>query len=129
MSSRNIRILSLSFFFVACVVLLSNQLVSAATAGDAVCEGAGAVVGGSGCSIGADGTSVQTILKLAINILSWIAGVIAVIMVIISGMKYTTSGGDSGKVAGAKRTLIYALIGAGVATVAQTIVRYVISTL
>jgi Type IV secretion system pilin len=69
---------------------------------------------------------VKNIIKLIINIFSLIVGVIAVIMIIIGGLKYITSGGDSGNISGAKNTILYAIIGLVVVALAQVIVRFVL---
>lgn len=69
---------------------------------------------------------VNDIIKLVINIFSLIVGVISVIMIIIGGLKYITSGGDSGNVSGAKNTILYAVIGLVVVALAQVIVRFVL---
>lgn len=61
-----------------------------------------------------------------INILSVIVGIIAVIMIIIGGFRYITSGGDPNRIASAKNTIIYALIGLLIAVFAQVIVRFVL---
>lgn len=69
---------------------------------------------------------VGDIVRLIINIFSWIVGVIAVIMIIVGGLKYITSGGDSGNVTGAKNTILYAVVGLVVVALAQFIVRFVL---
>lgn len=69
---------------------------------------------------------VNDIIRLVINIFSLIVGVISVIMIIIGGLKYITSGGDSGNVSGAKNTILYAVIGLVVVALAQVIVRFVL---
>jgi TRAP-type C4-dicarboxylate transport system permease small subunit len=66
-------------------------------------------------------------LKRIINIFSVIVGVIAVIMIIIGGLKYITSGGESSNVSGAKNTIIYAIVGLVIVALAQFIVRFVLS--
>jgi hypothetical protein len=48
-------------------------------------------------------------------------------MIIISGIRYMTSGGDSNKVSAAKSALIYALIGIAVAGAAQLLVHFALS--
>lgn len=73
------------------------------------------------------GDRVNNIIKLVINIFSLVVGVISVIMIIIGGLKYITSGGDSGNVTGAKNTILYAIIGLVVVALAQVIVRFVLS--
>ena len=69
---------------------------------------------------------VNQMIRLVINIFSLIVGVISVIMIIIGGLKYITSGGDSGNVSGAKNTILYAVIGLIVVALAQVIVRFVL---
>lgn len=73
------------------------------------------------------GSGVSDIISTAVEILSYIAGVAAVIMVVVSGFRYITSGGDSNRVSGAKNTLVYALIGIAVAALAQVLVHFVLS--
>lgn len=80
-----------------------------------------------GCAVGSTGTSFSGLVKKIINIFSIIIGVIAVIMIIIGGLKYITSGGDSGNVSSAKNTIIYALVGLVIVALAQFIVRFVLS--
>lgn len=72
------------------------------------------------------GDRVSDLLKRVINIFSWIVGVIAVIMIIVGGLKYITSGGDSSNVSSAKNTILYALVGLVIVALAQFIVRFVL---
>ncbi len=73
------------------------------------------------------GDKVTNIIKLVINIFSLIVGVASVIMIIIGGLKYITSGGESGNITGAKNTILYAIIGLVVVALAQVIVKFVLS--
>ena len=73
-----------------------------------------------------NGSGVQSTLGAAVNILSIIVGAAAVVMIVVSGYKYIISGGDSTKVASAKSTLIYALVGIAVAALAQLLVHFVL---
>jgi hypothetical protein len=66
------------------------------------------------------------IIQDVINIFSLIVGVVSVIMIIIGGLKYITSGGDSGNVTGAKNTILYAVIGLVVVALSQFIVHFVL---
>ncbi len=75
---------------------------------------------------GAAGTRVDNIITLVINIFSLIVGVVSVIMIIIGGLKYITSGGDSGNITGAKNTILYAIIGLVVVALAQVVVKFVL---
>lgn len=54
-------------------------------------------------------------------------GVVSVIMIIIGGLKYITSAGDSGNVSGAKNTILYAIIGLVIVALSQIIVRFVLA--
>ncbi|MBR2586960.1 hypothetical protein IKE71_01140 [Candidatus Saccharibacteria bacterium] len=53
-------------------------------------------------------------------------GIISVIMLIVGGVKYALSGGDSKAVTDAKNTIIYALIGLAVALLSYAIVSFVL---
>ena len=63
------------------------------------------------------------------NTVLFIVGVIAVIMLIIGGIKYVISGGDSKKVTDAKNTILYAIIGMVIAVFSYAIVTFVLSAL
>lgn len=63
------------------------------------------------------------------NTILYIVGIVAVIMLIIGGIKYVVSGGDSKKVTDAKNTVLYAIIGLVIAVFAYAIVNFVISAL
>lgn len=71
-------------------------------------------------------TGVSDAVSQAVDILSWIVGIASVIMIIVGGFKYITSGGASDKVSGAKNTIIYAIIGLVIVALAQFIVNFVI---
>ena len=63
------------------------------------------------------------------NTILYVVGVIAVIMLIIGGIRYVVSGGDSKKVTDAKNTVLYAIIGLVIAVFAYAIVNFVITSL
>lgn len=108
------------------------QYAGAQSLKDSACEGV-ALGGGSNCSDpGAEAAAqnqINTTVGTVINILSIIVGVAAVIMIIIGGFRYVTSGGDSASVNGAKNTILYAIIGLVVVALAQFIVRFVLGRL
>lgn len=74
----------------------------------------------------AKGTSFKSVVSDVVSVLSYIVGVVAIIMVIVGGFRYITSGGDSGKVSSAKSSIVYALIGVAVAALAQFLVHYIL---
>lgn len=69
------------------------------------------------------------VLLRVVNILSFVVGVASVIMVILGGLKYITSNGDSNSISSAKNTILYALIGAAVFLFSQAIIIFVIRRL
>ena len=69
------------------------------------------------------------VFKQVTNVILYIVSIIAVIMLIIGGIKYVVSGGDSKKVTDAKNTVLYAIIGLVIAFLAFAIVNFVISAL
>ena len=94
-----------------------------------LCQGGQLQIGGE-CNPADDrgaGSALNRILKLVINIFSLVVGVISVIMIIVGGLKYITSGGDTGNIQGAKNTILYAVIGLVVVALAQIIVRFVLN--
>lgn len=103
-------------------LIFTPQLALAQTNTDDVCEGV--KLTGGGCE---DDGSISKVIQTIINILSIITGVVAVIMIIIGGLRYVTSAGDSNNLSSAKNTILYAIIGLVVVAMAQVIVRFVIS--
>ena len=83
-------------------------------------------VGGSNSSAT---LKVDEIVLAVVNWLLFAVGVISVIMLIVGGIKYATSAGDSNKVTSAKNTIMYAIIGLAVAVLAFAIVGFVTNTL
>lgn len=79
------------------------------------------------CDVGDAESSVNDIIATVINIFSLVVGVVSVIMIIIGGLKYITSGGDSGNVSGAKNTILYAIVGLVIVALAQVIVKFVLN--
>ena len=69
------------------------------------------------------------IINTTANIIAWVGGFIAVFMIIFSGFRFITAGGDSGKVASARNTIIYSSIGLIVIVVARIIVSFVIGNI
>jgi hypothetical protein len=101
---------------------VTSMASAASSAKDDVCSGV--ALTGSACGNG-DAT-VTKIVKAAIQILTLIAGIAAVIMIIVAGLKFITSGGDSSAVSSAKNSLIYALVGIVVVALSQIIVHFVL---
>lgn len=69
---------------------------------------------------------VDNLFAKIVQILSFIVGVASVIVIIYAGFKYITSAGEQGRVANAKSTLLYALVGLAVAALAQLLIHFVL---
>ena len=62
-----------------------------------------------------------------INAIIAVLGLVAVVVIILGGVQYMTSAGDSGKVKKAKDTILYGVIGLVVCVIAAAIVNFVIT--
>jgi hypothetical protein len=69
------------------------------------------------------------VLTTVVNVLSMIAGVLAIFVILIGGVKFITSAGDSTSVASAKRAVLYAVISLVIVAFAQVMVRFVLNRL
>lgn len=70
---------------------------------------------------------VEPVFKIVTNTLLYIVGAISVIMIVVAGVMYTISSGDSAKVTRAKNMLTYAIVGLVVAFIAFAIVNWVMT--
>ena len=91
--------------------------------------------GGSGAANSSGdlcGAAVQddfpTMMKTVISIILFILGIIAVLMIVIGGVRYTTSNGESQQIKSAKDTIMYSVIGLIVAIMAYAIVGFIIDS-
>ena len=73
---------------------------------------------------GADGL----IMNVA-NFISVIAGIAAVIIIVLAGLRFVQAGGKSEDIAAARRMLIYALVGLVVIILARTLVGFALNIL
>jgi len=72
-------------------------------------------------------SSVGKLIRTIINVLSVVIGAIAVIMIIIGGFRYITSGGSAEGTKAARQTIVYAIVGLVVVALAQIIVHFVLN--
>lgn len=101
--------------------------VYAANVNESVNCGSNLSISQENCGISDTGTNLDGMIKFAINLFSVIVGIIAVVMIIVGGLKYITSGGDSGDITSAKNTILYAIVGLVVVALAQFIVHFVLA--
>ena len=73
------------------------------------------------------GDDVGDLIQKIVNVLLFIIGTVSVIMIIIGGIRYTTSNGDSNRVKQAKDTILYSIIGLVVALLSFAIVSFVVT--
>jgi hypothetical protein len=73
----------------------------------------------------ANSGSLQQLLSLAY----FVAGIVCVIMIIIGGVRYTSSSGDAGGITSAKNTIMYAIIGLIVILTAAAITQLIFDKL
>ena len=62
------------------------------------------------------------------NVMLFIVGAISVIMVVIGGLRYVVSGGNSGNITTAKNTILYAIVGLIIAIMAYAVINFVIGS-
>lgn len=95
--------------------------VGAAKPVDDACKGAAA-----NTPICTQQDSFEKIIGIIVNTLLYVLGAVAVLVIIIAGILYTTSGGDPALVTKAKNTLLYAVVGLVVVISAYAIVNFVL---
>lgn len=122
---KRFRLALFGLLFVAGLLGTPSTTVSAVSVTDSACEEDPSA---SICQSNTNNTSDGFVSNI-INLLLFIVGVVSVVVIIIGGLLYVTSAGDSGKVTIAKNTILYAVVGLVLAFAAYAIVRYVISQL
>lgn len=68
------------------------------------------------------------VFKRITDVMLFLIGAVSVIMLIIGGIRYVLSGGEQAKVAEAKNTILYAVIGVVVAILAYAVVNFVVGS-
>ena len=61
-----------------------------------------------------------------LNILTMVGTILSVIFIIVAGIRYTTSGGNTQQITGAKNTITYAIIGLVITILARSIIGFII---
>ncbi|HET6746689.1 MAG TPA: hypothetical protein VFH06_01130 [Candidatus Saccharimonadales bacterium] len=74
----------------------------------------------------AQGDNATNMITIVINILLFVVGIIAVIMIIVGGIRYTLSNGNASQVKEAKDTILYSVIGLVIAIMSYAIVNFVL---
>lgn len=75
---------------------------------------------------GGDTAGLPAAVVIIINTLLVVLGMVAVLMIIAGGIRYSSSAGDAAQVKRAKDTILYSVIGLIVAIMAFSIVNFVL---
>lgn len=107
---------------VGVLALVPTAVYAASSAASEVQAGCAAT--GGDCSQGTGG--ITGIVGTVVKTMLFFVGVLAVIMIIFSGIRYITAHGDQAQVKAATNTLIYSVVGLVVAILAYAIVSFVV---
>jgi hypothetical protein len=72
-------------------------------------------------------TGSNGVIVKAANIIALIAGIAAVIIIIIAGINFILSSGDSAKTGRAREAIIYAAVGLAVIVLSRAIITFIVS--
>lgn len=73
------------------------------------------------------GNPINNIIDSILGVITYIAGILAVILILVSGYRFVTSGGNPNAITQARQTLMYALIGIIVVAVSQSLILFIFS--
>jgi hypothetical protein len=110
---------------VGLVPVLASPVVGA-SAKTQLCQGA---TGSNTCTKQGEQNDLKVVITNVVNILLFIVGAVSVIIIVVGGLRYVTSGGANSAVSGAKNTILYAVVGVVVAFMAYAIVNFVVNQL
>ena len=130
-------VIRLKFFFVAGVLLLAvlPLITSQPAFADCISDPTSA---GCPCALNSSSAACQdlskpdglsNILKNATNIVLFIAGALAVIMIIYGSIRFMTAHGNEKQVESARLIVTYSVIGLIIAILAYALVNFVLSNL
>lgn len=122
--SRIITLISTIALAIFSFTLLPNHTAYA----DSICNQPGVseeILRANGCN-GATSTDLSEIIVNIITGVVGALGIVAAIVIVIGGVNYMTSAGDSGKLQKAKNTILYAVVGLIISVLAFAIVNFVI---
>lgn len=117
------------FAFIAGPALVTPAYAAPINPQEQACKGTGGTWNGTECTGNTTTADLPTVIHTIINVILFVLGAVAVVMIIIGGVTYTTSGGDAAAVKKAKDTILYSVVGLVVAFLAFAIVNFVISRL
>jgi hypothetical protein len=97
---------------------------------ECACE-SGGVSNNSACKADTSNpiTGPNGVIKKISLVIAFVAGVAAVIVILIAGLMYVTSGGDAQKAASARSAILGAVIGLFIVAASESIVIFVVNKL
>lgn len=113
----------ISLILTGLILTIGLALVTAPVA-SAACTGSGIRDGIDCAPESQKSQTVQGGVKTTVNTLLFIVGIASVIVIIIGGLRYILSGGNSASINSAKDTILYAVIGIVVALLGYAIVNF-----
>ncbi|MDN5275212.1 MAG: hypothetical protein JWP06_1113 [Candidatus Saccharibacteria bacterium] len=116
--------LSIVSVLVATIISIITAPVSFAFNGT-MSEGANAARGVDQAATLFGATGIFTTIS---NVMLFIVGAISVIMVIVGGLRYVISGGNSTNITAAKNTILYAIVGLIISIMAYAIINFVLES-
>lgn len=126
---RRIHALVLAASFPLLSLLGLTVLVSSTVAADTVSEIRQGSDDIGGDDTGNEADRVPGIIRIVINIIIFLVGAVAVMMLVISGFRFVASNGDSNAVGEARKGAMYAVIGIVVAFLAYALVDFIVGQL
>lgn len=76
-----------------------------------------------------DIANIEDVIINVINAVVFVLGAVSAVFIIVGGVNYMTSTGDSAKVEKAKKTILYAVIGLVICVLAFAIVNFVVANI
>ena len=104
----------------------STPSTSASAAQEAACLGSGGNWAAGKCTTPGDSRTVMGTIRSITDILVFVIGAVAVLMIIVGGFRYTLAQGDSSAINNAKNTILYAIVGLLIASAAYGLVHFVL---
>jgi hypothetical protein len=117
--------------YIGTLSVLSATILSVALAPDSLAfnlsiqDGANSAKGVDQAATLFGATGIFTTIS---NVMLFAVGAVSVVMVIIGGLRYVISGGNSGNITAAKNTILYAVVGLVIAIMAYAIINFVIGS-
>jgi len=116
-----------SLFMAPMIATAAIDCAHPASAKEQIQCGACGAAGTATCDPSPAPKKLSDTIATVINIISIFGGALAVIMIIVGGFRYITSGGSAEATKGARNTIVYALVGLVIIGTAQIIVHFVIN--